>query len=71
MSAQNNDATIQSVCTVIRSHMLQAAKEGIEPLRRYDIFKDSGYIRVPETRSESKSESKSTVETNKVSICRY
>jgi hypothetical protein len=40
MSVQDNDATINCVCVVIRTHMLDATKEGIEPLPEYDIFKD-------------------------------
>jgi hypothetical protein len=59
MSAQDNDATIHCVCVVIRAHMLRAAREGIEPLRRYDIFKDSIF-------GNSRSESKSAVDVTKV-----
>jgi hypothetical protein len=43
MSEQDNEATIQSVCVVIRTHMLDAAKEGILPLRRFDVFKDAAF----------------------------
>ena len=40
MSVQDDDATINCVCVVIRTHMLDAAKENIEPLPQYDIFRD-------------------------------
>lgn len=40
MSSQNNDATIECVCIVIRTHMLDAAKENIVPLSDFDVFKD-------------------------------
>lgn len=46
MSAQDNNLTIQCVCTVIRAHMIQAAKENIEPIEKYDIFKDAAYVQV-------------------------
>lgn len=44
MSEQDNEATIQCVCVVIRTHMLDAARDGIEPLRRYEVFKDAAYV---------------------------
>lgn len=40
MSMQDNDATISCVCVVIRSHMIDAAKEGVIPSPDFDIFKD-------------------------------
>eukprot|EP01031_Cornospumella_fuschlensis_P032098 gene32098-38817_t len=46
MSAQDNNLTIQCVCTVIRAHMIQAAKENIEPIEKYDVFKDAAYVQV-------------------------
>lgn len=53
MSVQDNDATISCVCVVIRTHMLDAAKEGVDPLPRYDIFKDAQ--QTPTESSNSKS----------------
>jgi len=41
MSTQDNDATISCVCVCIRSHMIDAAKEGVIPLPHFDIFKDA------------------------------
>jgi hypothetical protein len=40
MSKQDNEHTIKCVCTVIRAHMMEAAKENFEPRREYDVFKD-------------------------------
>lgn len=45
MSQQDNEATIKSVCAVIRAHMMEAAREGIEPLKDYDIFLDAAYTK--------------------------
>lgn len=41
MSTQDNEATISCVCVVIRSHMIDAAREGVVPLPHFDIFKDA------------------------------
>ena len=46
MCAQDNNLTFQCVCTVIRAHMIQAAKENIEPIEKYDVFKDAAYVQV-------------------------
>ena len=43
MSFQDNAATIECVCVVIRTHMLDAAKENVVPLPEYDVFKDSNF----------------------------
>lgn len=43
MSSQDNTATIECVCVVIRAHMIAAAKENIIPLSEYDVFKDIGF----------------------------
>ncbi len=40
MRYQDNDATIKCVCVVIRTHMIEASKQGIVPLKEYDVFKD-------------------------------
>lgn len=45
MSNQDNDATIHCVCAVIRSHMIDAAKENIDPLSPdFDCFRDKMVI---------------------------
>lgn len=44
MAQQDNTATIQCVCMVIRAHMVTAAKENIVPLPQYDVFKDAAFI---------------------------
>lgn len=44
MSSQDNTATIECACVVIRAHMVQAAKENIVPLPEYDIFKDTPFL---------------------------
>jgi hypothetical protein len=44
MSAQDNNATIQCVCVVIRAHMISAAKENIIPLPEYDTFTDYYFL---------------------------
>lgn len=43
MSTLDNNSTIQCVCAVIRAHLIAAAKENINPLPQYDIFKDVGF----------------------------
>lgn len=45
MSQQNNNATIECVCVVIRAHMIDAAKEGIVPIEKYNVFKDPLYMK--------------------------
>jgi hypothetical protein len=44
MSKQDNNATIQCVCIVIRAHMIDAAREKSVPLPAYDVFKDVAYV---------------------------
>jgi hypothetical protein len=44
MSAQDNGATIECVCVVIRAHMMSAAKENIIPLPEYDTFTDYYFL---------------------------
>ena len=44
MQSQDNNATIECVCVVIRAHMIQAAKENIVPRPEYDIFKDTPFL---------------------------
>jgi hypothetical protein len=52
MSQQDDEATIKAVCRVIRAHMLDAAREGVAPLKEYDVFKDRDYYkRVSSTRN--------------------
>jgi len=41
MTAQDNEATIKCVCSVIRHHMVEAAKLGYEPKPEFDIFRDT------------------------------
>lgn len=43
MSTQDNKATIECVCIVIRAHMLEAAKGNVVPLPEYDTFKDVAF----------------------------
>jgi hypothetical protein len=43
MATQDNTATIECVCVVIRAHMITAARENIVPLAEYDVFKDIGF----------------------------
>ena len=43
MATQDNTATIECVCVVIRAHMITAARENIVPLPEYDVFKDIGF----------------------------
>ena len=52
MSQQDDEASIKAVCRVIRAHMLDAAREGVAPLKEYDVFKDRDYYkRVSSTRN--------------------
>lgn len=44
MSKQDNNATIQCVCIVIRAHMLDAAKHKSTVSADYDVFRDSAYV---------------------------
>ncbi len=53
MSGQDNEATIKSVCVVIRTHMLDAARENIQVLRRYDVFKDAAYVNTIDNKSSA------------------
>ena len=41
MKIQDNEATIKCVCSVIRRHMVDAAKLGLEPKPEFDIFRDT------------------------------
>ena len=41
MSAQDNRATIHCVCVVIRLHMLEAERLGIEADPEFDVFRDT------------------------------
>eukprot|EP01038_Epipyxis_sp_PR26KG_P011696 gene11696-15659_t len=43
MSTQDNKATIECVCVVIRAHMIEAARESIVVLSKYDVFKDEAF----------------------------
>jgi hypothetical protein len=64
MSVQDNETTIHCVCIVIRAHMLRAEREGIEPLRRYDIFKDSHYSNGSSRHADSKASTSSSSDTS-------
>ena len=44
MSKQDNNATIQCVCIVIRAHMIDAAKHKSTCSPDYDVFRDSAYV---------------------------
>ncbi len=52
MSKQDNNATIQCVCIVIRAHMIDAAREKSVPLSEYDTFKDIAYVNSSLDRSD-------------------
>ena len=44
MTTQDNDATIECVCVVIRTYMIDAAEENVIPLAEFDVFKDASFI---------------------------
>ena len=62
MSNQDDEATITSVCIIIRTHMIIAAKERSQSAPQFDVFKDSnlsieGTSPVSPTRRQSLMES--------------
>ena len=61
MSKQDNLHTMDCISVVIRSHMLDAAKENVEPRKEYDVFKD-----VEESGSEAKEAKSSSGGSSKV-----
>ena len=44
MTTQDNEATIECVCVVIRTYMIDAAEENVIPLVEFDVFKDASFI---------------------------
>lgn len=45
MSAQDNDATINCVCMVIRAHMTSAARENAHCSSEFEVFKDLAFLK--------------------------
>ena len=42
------------VCVVIRAHMIEASREGIEPLLHYDVFKDAEFTKPTKRKQQDK-----------------
>ena len=56
MTTQDNEATIECVCVVIRTYMIDAAEENVIPLVEFDVFKDASFIHPSSMISSSSSE---------------
>jgi hypothetical protein len=52
MGQQDNESTIKCVCAVIRAHLLEAEREGIEPRPDFDTFKDVDYDQKSSAKSD-------------------